>query len=212
MLSLCALAGVCLGALSAEANIQSNRWFYEMTQDGRDVHLTLQLIEEEPPNFDTTFMLVRGDDILFQDRQFVREEADETVGPNACIEDSQADGPIADCDGDGTADCAGTCGTAYRYGFTDECVPEDSVMYRLFDESTIEGDGIPPSDGYYYIYDLQPADDACLDTDSPAGDTFLDPGSCSIFPAVGASSEALAALMLLVGLGFVVVARRRKGR
>jgi len=206
-LSLCVVSGLCLVALTAEANIQSNRWFYDMMQEGRDVHITLQLIEEEPPNFETTFMLTRGGEILFEGRQFVREEADEKVGPGACIEDAMAFGEeLADCDSDGAEECAGVCGTAYRYEFVDICVPNDHPMYNLYDEATLDGEGVPDHEGYYYIFDLQATDDDCLDTDSPEveGDTVLDPGGCSVSRVDGSASEAgLAALMLVVGLWFL---------
>ena len=54
LVSACACAAICLAALSAEANIQSNETFYEMVQDGRDVHITLQLIDGETAVFETT--------------------------------------------------------------------------------------------------------------------------------------------------------------
>jgi hypothetical protein len=234
-LSACAAACVCSGALSAGANIQSDRWFHEVTQDGRDVRFMIQLIEEDPPNFDTTFMLTRGDKTFFEHKLFVREEADETVGPGACIEDNMADGPIADCDSDGTAECAGICGTAYRYAYVDKCVPLDvGIMYDLYDESTFLPDGGipttgPGSEGYSYIFDMMPTDAGCddagadadsdsdadadtdTDTDTDADDA--DSSSCSASPGLGASPEAgLAALMLLVGLGGVCVARRKRAR
>lgn len=238
VLSLCAMACLFFGALAAEANMQSNRWFSEVTQDGRDVRFKLQLIEEDPPNFDTTFMLVRDDKLFFEHKQFVREEADEVFGPG-CVEVNTAE--LGDCDSDGTDECAGICGTAYRYDYVDKCVPLDvGLMYQLFDESTFIDGGIPSegpeSEGYFYIFDLQPTDaecdDAGVDTDSDSdvdtdtdtdtdSDTDADPGSthsssssgCSMSPVTGRSSEAFAAaLMLLVGLGCVVIARRRKNR
>ena len=238
-LTALAVACLCLAAFSAEANIQSDRWFYEVTQDGRDVHVKLQLIEEDPPNFDTTFMLRRGDKQFFEHKQFVREEADEVFGPG-CVEVNTYD-VAEDCDADGTDECAGICGTAYRYNYVDKCVPLDvGLMYNLYDESTFFADGGiptegPESEGYFFIFDMQPTDAECddagvdadsdadsdadadtdsdTDTDAESGSTHSSSSSCSTSPVVGGSSSAgLAALMLLVGLGFVVVARRRKTR
>ena len=233
--TLCAMACLCLAALPAEANIQSDRWFHEVTQDGRDVHFQLQLIEEDPPNFDTTFMLRRGDKQFFEHKQFVRADADEVFGPG-CIEVNTYD-VSEDCDGDGTDECDGICGTAYRYSYVDKCVPLDvGLMYNLYDESTFLADGgIPPegpeSEGYFYIFDLQPTDAECddagvdsdsdsdtdsdtdADSDADAGSTHSSSSGCSVAAVSGRSSEAaLAALMLLAGLGFAVVARRYKGR
>ena len=234
VLSLCAAACLCLGASSAEANIQSDRWFYEVTQDGRDVHLTLQLIEEDPPNFDTTFTLIRDATSLFEHKQFVREDADEVFGPG-CVEVNTYD-VAQDCDSDGTDECAGICGTAYRYDQVDECVPNGmGVVYSLYDESLFPDGGVPTlSDeegGYTYIFEVQPTDAECddagvdsdsdtdsdtdadtdTDTDGDAGSTHSPSSGCSVAAVSGRSSEAgLAALMLLVGLGFAIAARRRK--
>jgi len=204
LLSVCALACLCLAAVSARANMASmdDRWFAALTQDGRDVHFQIQLIEEDPPNFDTTWKLVRGGEVLFENRQFVREEADAVVGPG-CISVNSVEAPL-DCDEDGDAECWGLCGTAYRYGIVDDCVPEDHALYSLFDESTFDEDGNPPegSDGYFRIVDITAKDKSCLDS-----------GGCSVAAVSGRSSEAgLAALMLLLGLGFAVVARRRGNR
>lgn len=203
----CATACALLGALPAGANMQSNRWFSEVTQDGRDVHFTIQLIEEDPPNFDTTFKLTRWDKLFFEHRQFTREEADEVVGPG-CIEvnmfDGEPDAGLPDCDSDGAGDCAGICGTAYRYEFVDECVPHDHVMYTLWDESTFDENGNPPatgpeSEGYWQTVDIGSGDDPCLDN------------GCSASPGIGRASEAgLAAFLLLVGLGAAAFARRRR--
>jgi MYXO-CTERM domain-containing protein len=195
-----AFVAICVfvGALSAEANMQSDRWFYDISNDGRDVHFMIQLIEEDPPNFDTTFKLTRNvDAVLFEHRQFVKEEADEVFGPG-CVEDwSEAGYFNADCDSDGTDDCAGTCGTAYRYDIVDECVPDSAADYKLFDETTGEQVGT-------YVFEFGPdPDDSCLDSGG-TGDS-----GCSVAAVPESTSEAgLAALMLLVGLGFVVVARR----
>jgi hypothetical protein len=78
--SFCATACVSFGAFAAEANIQSNRWFHAVAVEGRDIAVTIQLIEEDPPNFDTTFTLTGGGGTIFQNKQFTREEADEVVG------------------------------------------------------------------------------------------------------------------------------------
>ena len=228
-------ACVCLAALSAEANIQSDRWFYEVTQDGRDVRFQIQLIEEDPPNFDTTFMMRRGAEQFFEHKQFVREDADEVFGPG-CIEVNTYD-VAEDCDSDGTDECAGICGTAYRYDYVDKCVPLDvGLMYQLFDESTFLADGGiptegPESEGYFYIFDLQPTDaecddagvdsdsdtdtDADTDTDTDA-DTDVDAGStpssssgCAVAAPGRTAEAALAAFMLLIGLGFAVASRRK---
>ena len=201
LLSACGLACLCFGALSAEANAYDNRWFRDVSQDGRDVSFKLQLIEGDTPSFDTTFKLVRGDEVLFEDRQFVREEADEVDGPG-CIDIVFSE--MVDCDDDGTAECEGVCGTAYRYEVVDECVPEDDATYWLYDEATLDENGDPPGEyvGYYYPVYLESGDASCLDSDG-----------CSVAGAPGRATEGgLAALMLLVGLGFVVVARRRKNR
>jgi MYXO-CTERM domain-containing protein len=248
-ISACVAACAVLGGAAVSANMQSNRWFYEVTQHGRDVHFTLQLIEDDPPNFETTFMLTRGGQIggvtLFKNKQFVREEADETVEPGGCIEDSETSVPVADCDSDGAAECEGYCSTstAYRYKFVDKCVLDNSIMYDLYDESTFLPDGGipstgPESEGYFYIFDLMPTDGGCddagtdadtdadsdadTDADSDAdadgnadADTCQDTSdsSCSASPGIGASPEGgLAALMLLIGLGGAVVARRRRAR
>jgi len=204
VLSLCAMACLFFGALSAEANFQSERWFHEVTQDGRDVHFTLQLIDGETSDFDTTYKLTRGDKLFFEHKQFVRGEADEVFGPG-CIELLESE-ENADCNDDGLAECTGICGTAYRYEYLDECVPDDHPMYTLWDESTFDESGNPPatgpdSEGHWHIVDFVSTDDSCLDS------------GCSTSPAVGTSSEAfVAALMLLAGLACVVVARRRKRR
>jgi len=201
LFAACACAAVCFGAGSADANTQSNRWFYMITNEGRDVHFTIQLIEEDPPNFDTTFKLTRDDEVLFEHRQFVRDEADEVVGPGACIEDwLWADEFIDDCDGDGTDDCAGICGTAYRYEYVDECVPSSSVSYRLYDEATLDSVG-------FYHYEFQPGYDPCLDSDDSG-----EPGDsgCSVAVVTGGATDgSLATMMLLVGLGFAMASRRR---
>lgn len=211
VLSVCAGACLCLGALSAAANVQSNRWFYNISNEGHDIHFMIQLIEEDPPNFDTTFKLTRNvDAVLFDHRQFVKEEADEVFGPG-CVEDwFEADFPIDDCDGDGTDDCPGICGTAYRYDFVDECVPDNVADYKLYDETT--GDQVGN-----YVFEFGPdPDDSCLDSDDTdgAGDAGGSDGpGCSVTGAPGQATEgALAAMMLLAGLGFAVVARRRKDR
>ena len=121
VVSFCAAACVTLVAFGAGANMQSSRWFSMIRQEGRDVTLTIQLIEEDPPAFETTFMLTRGGEVLFENRQFKKEEAD-SVLEYGCIAD-WSDEETADCDGDGEADCAGICGTAYRYEYVDVCVP-----------------------------------------------------------------------------------------
>ena len=208
--SACALACLCFGAASAEANIHPNENFVGMAQDGRDVSFELQLIDGETAVFDTPYKLVRADvdgpgETFFEHKQFSPEDADEVEGPG-CIEVAEYD-LVGDCDENGTPDCAGVCGTAYRYAFLDECVPVDHVMYTLWDESTFDEEGNPPatgpySEGSWVMFDLQPTDDSCLDS-----------GGCSVAAVSGRSSEAaLAALMLLVGLGFAVVARRKKPR
>ncbi|MCK9460530.1 MAG: hypothetical protein M0R80_12905 [Proteobacteria bacterium] len=199
-LSICAVAALLLAALPARANMQSDRWFHAVVQDGRDFSFQIQLIEEDPPAFNTTFKLVRDSEMLFEHKQFVREEADAVVGPG-CIELLPYDEPV-DCDEDGTAECHGICGTAYRYNYLDECVPGDHPMYILYDEAMLDenGDPIGAYEGYFYIVEWgeDSADDPCLDS-----------SGCSVAAVSGRSTEGgLAALMLLVGLGFAVVARR----
>jgi hypothetical protein len=194
--SSCAAAALLLAALPAAANIQSDRWFREVTTEGRDIHLTIQLIEEDPPNFDTTFTLRGGGGTIFRNKQFVRGEADAVVGPG-CIEVNIAEfeGPdagVPDCDGDGTGDCYGICGTAYLYRFTDECVEDDYWGYFLYDDAN------PGTEIDYSLAGAPLPDDSCLDSDG-----------CAV-AAPGRTAEAgLAALMLLVGLGCTVAARRR---
>jgi MYXO-CTERM domain-containing protein len=217
--SLCALACLCLAALPARADgAMSNRWFYEISNDNRDVHFTLQLIDDDPPNFDTTFTLTRFDDVVFAHEQFVKEEADEVFGPG-CIVDVYNEGIlVADCDGDGTDDCAGICGTAYRYHFVDECVPEygfNYIHYALYDDATSAIVGL--GGGVYWGF--VPDDDSCLDAGDTCSDGGVDEGSglgssgCSVGAVSGRTTErGLAAFMLLVGLGFAAVARRRRSR
>ena len=191
-------------ASGAAANIQSNRWFHEVRQEGRDLHITLQLIEEDPPNFDTTFMLAGGDtnEAIFREKKFQKEHADEVIefGCISLFPHDTAD----DCDGDGVHECGGICGTAYRYHFVDECVASDHVMYRLWDESTfdeyeLDENGIPTGENHFHIFDLEPVNDPCLDS-----------SSCSISSVGGASEIGLAAFMALVGIGFLFEIRRRR--
>lgn len=195
----CACAAVALAATSARANMASmdDRWFAALTQDGRDVHFQIQLIEEYPPNFGTTWKLVRGGEVLFEHRQFVREEADAVVGPG-CIGVNSAEGPV-DCDEDGDAECFGLCGTAYRYAFVDECVPDDHAFYSLYDESTFDENGDPPagSDGYFRIVDITSKDKSCLES------------GCAVAAPGRAWEGGLAALLALVGLGSFAFSRRR---
>lgn len=199
-IAACAVAALLLAASSARANMASmdDRWFAALTQDGRDVSFQIQLIEEDPPNFDTTWKLVRSGEVLFEHRQFVRAEADAVVGPG-CIGVNSVEGPV-DCDEDGDAECFGLCGTAYRYALVDECVPEDHALYSLYDESTFDENGDPPegSDGYFRIVDVTSKDDSCLDA-----------GGCAVAAPGHAWQGGLAALMLIVGLGVLAASRRR---
>ncbi len=196
-------------AFGAAANMQSNRWFHEVRQEGRDLHITLQLIEEDIPSFDTTFMLVRynlGEDyeVIFKEKKFEKEQADEVIEFGCISLDANMD-PAEDCDGNGTNECGGICGTAYWYHFVDECVASDHVMYNLWDESDfdeyeLDENGIPTQEGFaFYIFDLEPVNDPCLDS-----------SSCSISSVGGASEIGLAAFMALVGMGFLFEVRRRR--
>jgi hypothetical protein len=203
--SACVCACLFLGALSAEANIQSDRWFHEVTQVGQDVHLTLQFIEEDPPAFDATFKLTGPSGTIFENKQFVPEEADEVEGPGCLPVDVEAGigEPIDDCDGDGTNDCAGICGTAYRYNFVDECVPPQAAMYSLQDSTMFNDAGVQiVEEGPFHIINVDDSNDSCLDS-----------GACSVVAVSGGTTEAaLAGLMLLIGVGFAAASRRRANR
>ncbi len=113
--------------------------------------------------------------------------------------------PAEDCDGNGSNECFGICGTAYRYYFIDECVASDHVFYSLWDESNfdeyeLDENGIPTQEGLdFHIFDLEPVNDPCLDS-----------SSCSISSVGGASEIGLAAFMALVGMGFLFEVRRRR--
>jgi hypothetical protein len=207
----CAAAAICLAAMSAFANAESKRWFYAISNDDRDMHLTIQLIEEDPPSFDTTFKLIRGEDegdgeVVFEHRQFAKDEADEVFGPG-CVEDNYFEGvEFDDCDDDGTDECTGICGTAYRYEVVDECVPGNYALYRLYDETTLEC--VDSRDIEFVSHD-----DSCLDADAPDGsaDSGGSGGSgCSVTGVPDRTTEAaLAAFMLLIGVGFAVASRRK---
>jgi hypothetical protein len=178
--------------------MQSDRWFREVTQEGQDVHLTLQLIEEDPPAFDATFKLVGPGGTIFEDKQFVREEADEVEGPG-CIDLLVADEPV-DCDSDGQAECQGICGTAYRYKYIDECVAPQAAMYTLYNSAMFNDAGEQiVEEGDFHIINVDDSGDSCLDS-----------GACSVVAVSGRTTEgALAGFMLLVGLGFAIASRKR---
>ena len=199
LVSICAAGCVFLGAFGARANMVYNRWFSLSWMDERDVAIMIQLIEEDPPSFDTTFTLMRGEEVLFEHRMFEKEEADQVEG-YGCIEDYNSSDPVDDCDGDGEADCAGICGTAYRYEYVDYCVPGERALYTLYDEATFDDDGRPTDDGYRGGFELaENPDDSCMDD-----------SSCSASPRIGRASErGLAVLMLLIGLGALFMVRRR---
>jgi hypothetical protein len=200
LLSVCVCGGLCLFALSAEANMQSDRWFREVTQEGQDVHLTLQLIDGDPPAFDATFKLTGPGGTIFEDRQFVREEADEVEGPGCILMDQGEGPPVDDCDGDGTNDCAGICGTAYRYNYVDECVPPQAAMYTLYDSTMFNDAGVQiQEEGNFHIINVDDSGDSCLES-----------GGCSVTGVPDRTTEAaLAGFMLLIGVGFAVASRRK---
>ena len=140
---------------TATANMAYTPWVHALVQNGGDMEVTVAIFDKatgtndagEPiPGMDAKYTLTRWDDehgkkVLFEERVFKRDEADEvtdyTCQPWTRASEAGSSCPDAgdgceDCDEDGAPECPGFCGVAYRYKIIDHCPPtEDSMLYWM---------------------------------------------------------------------------------
>ena len=146
---------VLLLSQTGAANMSYSPWVHEIIQNGNDNEITVQIFGEttwvngggEPlPGAEAKYTLTRmsteGSAEVFKDRQFdpakaeevtdfgcQRWELEESSHPDECTDYPEY---CEDCDGDGTPECPGFCGKAYRYTVTDHCPPDDNqLMYWM---------------------------------------------------------------------------------
>ena len=127
------------------ANMSYSPWVHEIVQKGGDMEITVQIFDKttaangdgEPlPGLDAKYTLKRGGTVLFEDRVFDPEEAEEVTGfvchawnssdeYGECDDETGADGGVG-------GECAGFCGVAYRYKVVDHCpTDEGELMYWM---------------------------------------------------------------------------------
>lgn len=181
---------------------------FELMQEGQDVVITLDIVENGEPGLSAEFKLVRSnserDRTVFSWTQFDKSDAIDnerrcrgTWDAAVCAGDLAAD--CRDCDDDGVPECPTQddwCETAYYFEVIDQCVPVGTAEYKL------TADGWASTD--IKTLNVSYSGEECTVPSDSAG--------CSI-AAVGTfkSSHALVLALVMIAMGMIgyLFARRQ---